>query len=170
MDIKIINNELRDEAIRLGLCNEWQQLWSKDWDFTKLVERYKKGIDFCMENHYPSDNFVKNNFDRELLRKNFILVDDKYSFLNPKVCVVTGNSDSNIRFNAWSSGEVYISGSSNVTLTAKNYSFVMVHLYEESSISAIASDKARIVIIKHAKTTKIDKSIGDVRVKSEVGD
>lgn len=167
MDIKKVNEELRGKAIELGLCNEWQRMWEKDWDQQKMIDRYKKGIDFCMENHYPDTEFMKANFGKEKLRLNNILVDDQYSLLNPKSAVVIGNSKTNIRFNAWSSGEICVGGTSSITITAKNSSFVMVHLYDNAALTAYAYDKARIIVIKHSQKVIIENINGDVRIKTK---
>ncbi len=165
MNIKKLNSDLREEAIRLGLCDEWQNMWRTDWGVAKMIAQFKSGIDFCMENHYPDKSFIKENFDRTTLRENFILVDDTYSLLNPKCAVIIGNSKSNIRFNTWSSGEVCVGGTSSVAVTARNSSFVMVHLYDNSTMTAAAMDKARIIVIKHSENVDIKSSTGDVRVK-----
>ena len=66
-----LNRELRDQAIALGLCGDWQDLWNRNWSKEKMIERMFRGLDFCLKHHYPSNDFIIKHFDRVLLRKNF---------------------------------------------------------------------------------------------------
>lgn len=150
-----LNKELRDQAIALGLCKEWQNSWSKDWSNEKMVERMYKGLDFCLIHHYPSNDFLLKHFDLDFLRRNNIFVNDKYSVCNPKQSLVLGKSEVTIRYNAWGNGSIHIRDNSYAKIHARNKSFVIVHLYENARVDAEQVDKATIVLIKHSTKVTI---------------
>ncbi len=161
-----LNKELRDQAILLGLCVDWQKLWGKDWSKEKMIERMFQGLDFCILNHYPSNDFILKHFEKDLLRKNNVFVNDKYSVVNPKESLILGKSDITARYNAGSYGNLHVRDNSSVKLTARNRCFVIVHLYENAAITAEQFDKATIVLVKHSPKVHITAE-DNIKVREE---
>ena len=157
-----LNKDLRNQAIALGLCNDWQELWKKDWSKEKMVERMYKGLDFCLKYHYPSNDYILKHFDLDFLRKSNVYVNDKYSVCNPKQSLVLGSSEITFRYNAWGNGYIHVRDNSYAKIFAKNKSFVMVHLYEKAYVEAVQTDKATIVLIKHSPDVTI---VADTNIK-----
>lgn len=168
MDNSELNISLREDAIKLGLCDQWQADWHVDWDMQKMIDKYKEGIDFCLLNNYPEIDFIKKNFSQEILRDNAILVDDKYSLLNQRICVLLGNSKSTIRYNGKNLGAVYIKNNSECLVTAKGLSFCLVHAFDNARIKCEAFDNASIVVLKHSKDILIEETTGEVKIKEEL--
>ncbi len=161
-----LNRELRDQAIALGLCGDWQDLWNRNWSKEKMIERMFRGLDFCLKHHYPSNDFIIKHFDRVLLRKNFVFVNDKFSTMNPKESLILGTSDITMRYNCWNHGYIHIRDNSSVKLVAKNRSFVIAHLYENASIEAEQYDKAKIVLVKHSDKVTITAE-DNIKIREE---
>lgn len=161
-----LNKDLRNQAVALGLCNEWQNSWNKDWSKEKMVERMYKGLDFCLKYHYPSNDYILKHFDLEFRRQSNVYVNDKYSVCNQKRGLVLGNSEITFRYNAWGNGSIHVRDNSTAKIFARNKSFVIVHLYENAYVTAEQTDKATIVLIKHSPNVTIvaDKNI---KVKEE---
>lgn len=150
-----LNNDLRSQAVALGLCNDWQKIWSKDWSKEKMVERMYAGLDFCLMHHFPSNEYIMKHFDLEFRRKSNVFVNDKYSVNNPAQSLILGASDMTVRYNAVHHGNLHVRDNSSVKLTAKNRSFVIVHLYETAYVSAEQYDNARIILVKHSRNVTI---------------
>lgn len=161
-----LNKDLRNQAVALGLCSDWQELWKKDWSKEKMVEMMYKGLDFCLEYHYPSNDYILKHFDLDFRRQSNVYVNDKYSVCNPKQSLVLGSSEITIRYNAWWNGSIHVRDNSTARIYARNKSFVIVHLYENAYVTAEQTDKATIVLIKHSPNVTIvaEKSI---KVKEE---
>lgn len=163
-----LNKELRDQAIHLGLCSDWQKLWRKDWDEKKMIEMMYRGLDFCLKYHYPSNDFIAKHFDKEFLRDNNVFVNDKFSTNNARESIVLGTSDMTFRYNADSYGNIHIRDNSSAKVIARNRSFVIVHLYENAKVSAQQSDNARIVLVKHS--AKVSIVAGEnIKIREEYG-
>lgn len=161
------NKELRDKAVELGLCDQWQGLWSNDWSDSKMIAKYKEGIDFCLANDFPSVEYIKSHFNKQDLRNGGIFVDDKHSVLNAKMIVVRGLSDITARYNGNTVAEIYITDSSTLKLSAKNDCHVMVHVWGNAQVDISQEDNAMVLAIKHTGTCNIHVDKGDATLKEE---
>ena len=61
---------LRDRARELGLCNQWYKGWKKEESKQELIDKYIRGIDFCIEHDYPKLDFVRAYFSKKILNSN----------------------------------------------------------------------------------------------------
>lgn len=161
-----LNKELKGQAVALGLCELWTQMWSSDWSQQKLINKMYDGIDFCLKYHWPSNDYISKHFSLDVLRENNVFVNDNRSTLNPQNSLVLGSSNITYRYNGSGHGIIHIRDNSTIKVIAKNRSFVVVHLFEKAYITAEQYDMAKIVIIKHSSDVTIiaDKNI---KVKEE---
>lgn len=167
MDNKEINKKLRDRAIALGLCKEWQGQWNEEWTEDKMIAKYKEGIDFCLANDYPSNDFIKANFSKDALRWGGVLIDERYSVNNRRTVVIKGNSEIKARYNGSRIGNVYVTDNSTLALTARDNSHVIVHVLGEAAVTAEQCDSARLLVIRHSATCSI-VATGKAEVKDEL--
>ena len=145
-----LNETLKSRAVDLGLCEQWQKEWNEDWDYDKLISKFYVGIDFCLSNKYPTNDFIKNNFPIDILRRKSVLVDEKRSVLNAPDMAVFGSSEVVARYNARNCGRIYIKDVSSLKITAHNNAFVIVHILDNAKVYAEAYEKADLIIIKHS--------------------
>ena len=143
MNICKLNKDLMSEARRLGLCDPWYSEWqSKVYDPQELIDRYIKGLDFCIEHHYPSNEFIKSNFDRDLLHKNNIVVNERHSLLNPMTAVILGKSKSKVRVNGYCVCRVYVRDASVVDVYARQRSHIIIHVYDNAQVNIVENTAA----------------------------
>lgn len=165
-----LNKTLRGKAISLGLCQQWQGMWERDWDKETMIRMFIRGLDFCLDNRYPSVDFIKSNFDVSSLRRNAILVDDKYSLLNEPSCVLLGNSKSNIRYNSHYVGNVWLCDNSSAVITAKSKSSVIVHVVDKDTLLSVSTlEKATVTVIFHDEGCQPVIADGNVKFRNEYG-
>lgn len=158
MENSELNKQLREAAIKNGLCEQWQGYWRRDWDFEKMVERFFTGIDFFLKNRFISNYMFKDGFSKDFLRKHAVLVDDEYSLLNPEKSILIGKSQSNMRFNGRTIATSYIVDQSVGNITAKGKAFVLIHLLDDAHVNVIQQDSAEVVVIIHSPTCKVTTS------------
>ena len=161
------NKELRDKAIELGLCDQWQSYWKKDWDDRKMIAKYKEGIDFCLANDFPSVEYIKSHFNKQELRNGGVFVDDKHSVLNAKMIVVRGCSDITARYNGNTVAEVYVTDNSKLRLYAKNHCHVILHILGNAQVDISQEDDAKMLAIRHSKTCGIHVTKGSITEREE---
>lgn len=100
----------------------------------------------------PSNDFIKENFNKDILIKNNIIVDMKRSVLNPRICVVLGSSEVNIRLNSQHSSVIYIRDTAHVTIYVHTAEKVIVHVFENARIEVLPGEiyTPDILILQHS--------------------
>lgn len=161
-----LNKELRDTAIGYGLCQQWQDEWNRDYTDKELIGKFFDGMDFCIEHGYPTNEFIKKNFGKDFLRENNVLVDDKYSLLNPTNTAVFGDSVATARYNAFHSGRIWCKDNAKVNVMASGYSFVIVHAFGSAVINVTANDSSKIVLVRHSASCETHCK-GNIIVREE---
>ncbi len=161
MDAIELSKTLRESARSNGLCDQWYNEWKDSCSPKELADKMFKGLDFVLKLHWPSNDFIKEHFSLDFRREVNVFVDDKYSVANPEQSLILGNSEITARFNGASHGNLHVRDNSSLKLTAKNRSFVIIHLYDNAIVTVEQFDKAQVVVIKHSYdvTVKADESI-----------
>lgn len=143
-----INTELKYKAVSLGLCNGWQKMWDKNKSGQELIDMYKKGIDFCFEHDYPSNEFIKQNFDQELRFKNNFYVEEEFNKHNPEnSCVILGGNGK-LSFDSFSTCDIYIKDESEVEITASGFAIIFVNVYG-GKVAITQKGRASIHVYRH---------------------
>ena len=138
-----LSETLKQQAVDLGLCRPWTEAWG-DCDQQELIDKYKKGIDFCIDKQYPSNEFIKANFDRDLLNANLIFVDEYLDFdmMPSGIYILNGECSGSIRFAPWTAATIYVRHKSNVTIIADDFAKVFVRLYDGAEAETEAEESA----------------------------
>ena len=147
-----LSETLKQQAVDLGLCRPWTETWG-DCDQQELIDKYKKGIDFCIDKQYPSNEFIKANFDRALLNANLIFVDEYLDFdmMPSGIYILNGECSGSIRFAPWTAVTVYVRHKSNVTIIADDFAKVFVRVYDEANAKVVELDEAVIKVYDRRK-------------------
>lgn len=170
MTNKELSVVLRESAIKHGLCDEWRNEWKDNSTPQELINKYLRGLDFALANHWPSNDFIKENFDKDILVKNNIIVDMKRSVLNPRICVVLGSSEVNVRLNSRHPSEIYVRDDAHITIYVHTREKVIVHAFENAHIEVLpdALYDVDVLVLNHSENTTIE-SPAHVRVVEDLG-
>lgn len=147
------------------MCDEF---YNEKWNYSQeqLVKRMFKGIDFCLEHHWPSNEFIKKNFQRDFLRNQGVFVDDEYSVCNVQDSLVLGGSKIRFRYSGTYYGNIRVRDLSLAHVTARGDGLVIVHLFERACVTIERSEKAKVSVIKHSPNVLINAP-EDVRIVEE---
>lgn len=147
-----LNTELRQQAVDFGLCAKWRGDWKSDKSQQELIDMWKKGIDFAIIHNYPSIDFIKANFDRRLLNRNLVFVDESIEIKNAPsgIYVINGECSGTLWFNS-RVATVYVRHNSNVRIIADDFAKVFVRLYDDASADVIELDGAVIKVYDRRK-------------------
>lgn len=147
-----LSETLKQQAVDLGLCRPWTEAWG-DCDQQELIDKYKKGIDFCIDKQYPSNEFIKANFDRDLLNANLIFVDEHIRLDDAPsgIYILNGECSGSIRFAPWTAATVYVRHTSNVRIIAGDFAKVFVRLYDGAEVETEAEESAVVKVYDRRK-------------------
>ena len=145
METKELSITLREMARsqRVPLCDKFYNEWSEDDSIDVLLDRYKKGFDFAVENDYPTLAFIRANFSKADLHRHLIYIDEEVNEIcsNSHTIVCLGKCTGSIEFNSWSVGNVY--------------------LRHESAVKVISDDMARVMVTEYENSECIKRQYGD---------
>lgn len=160
-----LNILLRDQADELGVCEKFREVWSDDFSRQDLVSFYKRGIEFCIDNAWPTDDFIKENFDKALLEKNNIFMDD-FGIVNNGngVYICNDSSTGTLMFSGMDVATVYVMGGSSVTIEAYDLSKVFIDLLDGAELSAVQKGSSAVYVYKKSKESVLNTS-GSVRTR-----
>lgn len=130
-----LSETLKQQAISLGLCQQWRKAWG-NCDQQELIDKYKSGLDFCLDRDWPSTDFIKANFDRTLLHRNLIYVDEHVNLDDAPsgIYVLNGECSGTLHFRSWAAATIYVRHTSNVNILAEDFAKVFVRVYDEAEI------------------------------------
>jgi hypothetical protein len=157
--------ELKAEAIRLGLCEKWQSEWGTPDDL-ELIQKYIDGIDFCIQHDYPSNEYIKMNFDKRLLHACGIYVDDYVAAYNPPVAVLNGKCHGEVVIDGIYCRDVYVRGTSYVTVAVRDTARASIRVYDKAHVNVIAEPKTKVYVYLYGGVAEGDNII--VRNKKTV--
>ena len=168
--------KLREDARKLGLCDQWYGEWKDATSREELADKMKRGLDFCIKHRWPSKDFIKHNFSQDFLRDNGVLVDDRRSYpvrdenrrlVYIKEYVLMGDSHATIRYtfrphmcNVW------VLNNSSVRVELKYGAYAMVHLFDNATAEIVTDLTCKSMVIRHSPDAKVIKN-GIVTTKDE---
>ena len=113
-----------------------------------MVEMYLKGIDFCLANDYPQNDFIREHF-KGVMEKQGVFLDDNIKVENKPKCVCLGKTCGRIEAKGYEVCEIFVKHNSELNVVAKDNAFVMIDIYDDAVISVYASDRAKVCVNHH---------------------
>lgn len=136
-DLEALNKDLRTQAINNGLCFQWQNEWTGAEDKDALVQKYVKGLDFCIQHEYPSLDYIRKNFEDEVLNRNGVWVDDNPILKRPLPLhiVLLGACRGFLTFSGFDTCAVYVRHDTKVTINIDGYARIFVFVYDNAQVT-----------------------------------
>lgn len=86
-----LSKELARQAKAKGICTPWHNELQNLQNKEAMVEMYLKGIDFCLANDYPQNDFIREHF-KGVMEKQGVFLDDNIKVENKPKCVCLGKT------------------------------------------------------------------------------
>lgn len=142
-----LSDILKKQAVALGLCRQWTLAWADNSDQQALIDKFIKGIDFCLDHQWPSPEFIKAHFDRELLNRNLIFVDEYIDLEEAPsgIYVINGECSGVLRFPQWAAATIYVRHGSKIRIEAGSFAKLFIRIYDSAEVEHEAEEN---VIVK----------------------
>ena len=151
-----IGKELAKQAKAKGICQEWHNELKGQNDVGKLAEMYLKGIDFCLANNFPPVEYIRRNFKGKMEAFG-VHLDDRLAVTNDKKVVALGTCSGMVEIKEYGVSEVFIKHMSSIVIVARDNSFVMVDMFDDSSLNIIAGDNAKVCVNRYGGTVQFSR-------------
>jgi hypothetical protein len=161
---KNLGKQLKSQAEGLGACEKGLKGLEK-LNEQELINRYVHFIDFAIEENWPSNEFIKENFDKALLEHNNVYVDAEFERRNARqVVVVQGESNGVLLYDGMTTADVYVRHESEVTIDCSRLSKVFISVYDHAKVHVTQRDGASVYVYLHGDECSVE-SEGDVMVR-----
>lgn len=158
-----VSEELKDKAVSLGLCDEWTDGWGNPTK-GELVDKYLGGLDFCILNDYPSNEFIKTHFG-EIAEKKGVFVDKKSIDLhNPKMVVLNGDCSGDIKLDEFSVCEIHVRHNSSINIIIEEYAMAFIRVYDNAEVTVSNNGYKRSFVYKYGGSVNTS---GDILVREK---
>lgn len=139
--------QMRKDGVDKGLCRLYQAKLRDGLSVKELADLYKGGIDFCINNDYPTLDFLREHY-KGMCEQYGVYIDDETGELeNPKCVVLNGDCRTFVKYNGYTvarlfarhntEGAVVVGGNANVTIDM----FDSAHL-----VVAVAGSDAQVCV------------------------
>lgn len=161
--------QMRNDGTAKGLCRLYQAKLRDGLSVKELADLYKEGIDFCINNDFPTLDFLRGNY-RGKCEQYGVFVDDETGELdNPDVVVLNGRCKVFAKYNGFtvarlyarhtSEGAVSIGGNANVTIDLFDRANLIVAVAgSDAQVSVNVYGEAQVKIMGEAKVTYKNKN------------
>lgn len=141
-----LNIALREMARAKGLCDEWYSQWGDDDSIDMCLERAVRGFDFCVKCDYPPLEFIRNNFDKNVLHRHNIYLDEEVDIKGASsgYYVFLGNCTGTIEAHGFSVVSCYLRHESKVDVSSLGTARVFVTYYDHSGGSTYKDEWGRL--------------------------
>jgi hypothetical protein len=156
--------ELKKEAMKLNACDRGLAEWSELRSDLDLVKKYVKEIEFCAKHDFPSVEYIKRNFSKDVLHRGGVWVDENVPELPTRNSVLNGHCVGAIEFSGIMGKVIHIRHTSEIELIASGASRLFVHLYDDAKLKAKTTMMGRIYVYQHGG--EVVEMSGDVLLRN----
>lgn len=147
MNTKELSCELRSmaRAQKTPLCDKWFSAWEDNTPIDTLLDMYVRGFDFCIDNDYPSLDFIRKNFNKEDLNRHNIYIDQEVDIEGASgFYIFLGKCRCSVRFWGSVAATVYVRHESRIKLDARWGAVVFASVYDGSACATKADRLSRV--------------------------
>ena len=158
-----LSKELARQAKAKGICAPWHAQLLTLQDKEAMVDMYLKGIDFCLANDYPKNDFIRTHF-KGVMEKKGVFLDDNIKVENMPKCVCLGATNGRIEVQGYEVCEIFAKHDSVLNVVAKDNAFVVIDIFDNAKVDIHASNRAK-VCVNHYGGSINNNAMGDAIVK-----
>lgn len=151
-----IAKELAKQAKSKGICEDWYKQLKALTDKRAMIDMYIRGIDFCLSNDYPSNDYIRANF-KGIMEDKGVFLDDNVSLVNFRRCVALGKTKGNVKATCYKVCEVFAKHESNLNIIVEDNAFVEIDMFDNSVVSVTSAGKAKVHINHYGGTLTFDE-------------
>ncbi|HAT3994939.1 TPA: hypothetical protein I9Y78_003812 [Elizabethkingia anophelis] len=137
-------------ATEKGICKPWREDMAKA-TMKEYCEMFFKGSDWAMEKDFPSLGLLRKYKTTSLYG---LYTDAKVKKKNAKQLAFFGESESELEFNEYNIGEIYIRHKSHVKVIAKDYCFLIITIADGATVEIEAEENTKVTVFQYGGTVK----------------
>lgn len=135
------------DALKLGACKEWtDKLRLCGNDRVAMANIYLQTLEFCLANDFPSNDFIKREFQGVHDEKGVFVDNTNLHIMNFRKVVTLGKSTGNVEITGFHTSEIYVKHQSDITIRATGNAFLMVDVFDDAHVHIECRDNAKVCV------------------------
>ena len=156
------------EAEKLSGCADGIRRIASARSEEEMIDCFLSKIDFCLAKNFPDKEVLKKYY-REALEKKGIYIDRTVTLKNEKAVekvngVFLGDCKAELFVDRFAVSRIYVKHSGHLTVTARNFAFVMIDALDDAEVEVIADKETNISINLYARATAHATGEGNVKL------
>lgn len=151
-----VAKELAKQAKLKGICEEWHEELKGLTDKRAMIDMYIRGLDFCLSNEFPDNQYIRENF-KGVMEDKGVFLDDNVSLVNFRRCIALGKTQGEIKITGYKVCEVFAKHESNLNIIIEDNAFVEIDMFDNSVVSVISLGKSKVHINHYGGTLTFDE-------------
>lgn len=143
-----LGKELAKMAKKKGICKEWHDMLALQTDKDAMIDMYIRGIDFCISNDYPGNDFIRDHFKGSMEEKG-IHLDEAVDVRNVRHCVLLGGCSGRVEVDGYNVANVYLKDDTAVMLEVSGNAFVFVDMFDNTRLDVCVNGQAKVCINRY---------------------
>lgn len=143
-----ISEQLRQLAIENGVCDKFLNGWSGNESMDELIDKYWKGMDFCIDKNFPPVEFIRSNM-KGSIEKYGIFIDGSFNVTDMKSIALYEGADGTSSYQSFSTGDIYMFNGSRLNLIVGEHAFVYISMWPGSILNIISKHKSSRIGISY---------------------
>lgn len=157
---------MKREAVGLGLCRQWTEEWGNKATKDEMVDKFVRGLDFCIEHDWPTTEVMKKDFG-DVIHKHGVWVDEAMNANNPETAILNGGCDGRITVEAYGVSSIYVRHKSKLSLTVRGSAYARVSVYDKATVDITQEGFGKCYVYKYGGNIN---TRGKVVIRDRMGD
>lgn len=121
-----------------------------------MVAMYIRGIDFCLANDYPSNDYIRQHF-KGVMEDQGIFLDDPIKLTNYRRCIALGSCHGELLVSKYNVSEVFAKHDSQLDIIVEDNAFVEIDMFDNSRVKVTSRGQAKVHINVYGGELLIDE-------------
>lgn len=153
-----LSDEMKISARNIGLCDEWFGEWKDNSTKDEMIEKFVRGIDFCIEHNFPSVRIMKERFG-DRMHYQGVYADEQVKSKNDLKIILNGTCNADLYYDGHGTGDVYVRHNSVLKIKASDNARISVNVFDNAKVDAEVSENAKIFIYMHGGSCTHGKGV-----------
>ena len=156
-----LNEILKRDGVAKGMCSPYQKELDNQETVEGLVSLYVKGIRFCVDNDYPTLDFLRKHFKGQCEPFN-VFIDDEVMTRNAERIVLNGECQGTLIYDGFAVARVVARHDTDAKMYVSDRAIVHVDAFDNSRLAIYSAGdrvKVRVRQFGNAKVDCIGKGI-----------
>ena len=157
-----LSAKMKSQAVGLGLCQQWTDEWADSTSKDELVEKFVRGIDFCIEHNFPSCEVIRKEFG-DVIHDHGVYVDENVIASDKPTVILNGECVAELSYSGKSCGDIYVRHDCEATVFVNGLARAFINIYDNAEVEVYCEEGAKAFVYLHGG--RVRKTRGDVTIR-----